>query len=176
MRSHIRNQDIGSEGIFFLIGKNTRVSDSHDIRIDDLKSEIELNGDFIVGDYVDSYRNLTLKTFSGYKYVHDSCSQDVKWILFQDDDTVVAEKNFQELLVSSSNITTCLVNKHSREEVIRADSPGRSQYEIDHFSVSRDEYPLDLYPTYCGGPCTLLSRYHVDRIYEGFGQFYIIYE
>ena len=46
MRSHIRNQDIGSEGIFFLIGKNTRVSDSHDIRIDDLKSEIELNGDF----------------------------------------------------------------------------------------------------------------------------------
>ena len=41
--------------------------------------------------------------------------------------------------------------------------------------MSRDEYPLDLYPTYCGGPCTLLSRYHADRIYEGLGQFYIIH-
>jgi len=36
--------------------------------------------------------------------------------------------------------------------------------------VSRDEYPLDAYPTYCGGPCTLLSRFDLDRIYEGFGQ------
>ena len=68
MRSHIRNQDIGSEGIFFLIGKNTHVTDSNDMRIDDLKSEIELNGDFIVGDYVDSYRNLTLKTFSDWDH------------------------------------------------------------------------------------------------------------
>ena len=76
---------------------------------------------------------LKLEPWSGYKYVHDSCSQDIKWILFQDDDTVVAEKNFQELLVSSSNITTCLVNKHSREEVIRADSRGRSQYQVVFF-------------------------------------------
>ena len=66
MRSHIRNQNIGSEGIFFLVGKDTHVTDSNDMRIDDLKSEIELNGDFIVGDYVDSYRNLTLKTFSDW--------------------------------------------------------------------------------------------------------------
>ena len=64
MRSHIRNQEIGSEGIFFLVGKSTHATDLNDKRIADLESEIALHGDFIIGDYVDSYRNLTLKTFS----------------------------------------------------------------------------------------------------------------
>ena len=30
--------------------------------------------DFIVGDYLDTYGNLTLKTFSGYKYINEYCS------------------------------------------------------------------------------------------------------
>ena len=64
MRSHIRNQEIGSEGIFFLVGKSTHATDLNDKRIADLESEIALHGDFIIGDYVDLYRNLTLKTFS----------------------------------------------------------------------------------------------------------------
>ena len=66
MRSHIRNQELGSEGIFFLVGKSTNSSDLdvNDERTADLKSEIAFYGDFIIGDYVDSYRNLALKTFS----------------------------------------------------------------------------------------------------------------
>ena len=64
MRSHIRNQGIGSGGILFLVGKSTHATDLNDKRIADLESEIALHGDFIIGDYVDSYRNLTLKTFS----------------------------------------------------------------------------------------------------------------
>ena len=64
MRSHIRNQGIGSEGIFFLVGKSALATDLNDKRTADLESEIALHGDFIIGDYVDSYRNLTLKTFS----------------------------------------------------------------------------------------------------------------
>ena len=66
MRSHIRNQGIGSEGIFFLVGKSAPATDLrvNDQRTADLKSEIASHGDFIIGDYVDSYRNLTLKTFS----------------------------------------------------------------------------------------------------------------
>ena len=39
----------------------------------DLSLEIEEFDDFIVGDHVDSYKNLTLKTFSGYKYYHQYC-------------------------------------------------------------------------------------------------------
>ena len=64
MRSHIRNQELGSEGIFFLVGKSETDLHVNDKRTADLASEIALYGDFIIGDYVDSYRNLTLKTFS----------------------------------------------------------------------------------------------------------------
>ena len=64
MRSHLRNQEIRSEGIFFLVGKNAHTTDLNDKRIAELESEIVLHGDFIIGDYVDSYRNLTMKTFS----------------------------------------------------------------------------------------------------------------
>ena len=80
--------------------------------------------------------------WSGYKFVHDSCSGDIQWILFQDDDTIIAEKKFQKLLMSSTNITTCLAEKYSRAKVIRADSRGRSEYEVDikkvnHYKVHK---------------------------------------
>ena len=64
MRSHLRNQEIRSEGIFFLVGKHAQTTDLNDKKIAELESEIALFGDFIIGDYVDSYRNLTMKTFS----------------------------------------------------------------------------------------------------------------
>ena len=51
MRSHIRNQDVASDGI-------------NDNKTTDSIAEMALYGDFIIGDYVDSYQNLTLKTFS----------------------------------------------------------------------------------------------------------------
>ena len=50
--------------MFFLVGKSEHATDFNNKRINDLKSEIALHGDFIIGDYVDSYRNLTMKTFS----------------------------------------------------------------------------------------------------------------
>ena len=71
---------------------------------------------------------------SGYKYVHDSCSPDIKWILFQDDDTIIAENKFQKLLMHSTNITTCLAKKYSKAQVIRADSRRRSKYEVKNFN------------------------------------------
>ena len=51
--------------------------------------------DFIIGDFIDSYRNITLKTFSGYKYVSEYCSHDEnKLILMHDDDILINEINF----------------------------------------------------------------------------------
>ena len=82
----------------------------------DLSLEIEEFDDFIVGDYIDTYKNLTLKTFSGYKYYHQYCggakaswqqqqtgdksqmveSDDgIQWVLMQDDDTVIDTVIFQ---------------------------------------------------------------------------------
>ena len=90
----------------------------------DLSLEIEEFDDFIVGDYIDSYKNLTLKTFSGYKYYHQFCGgaqaswqqqqagdksptatndNGVQWVLMQDDDTVIDEHLFSYLLDDLKN-------------------------------------------------------------------------
>ena len=159
MRSHIRNQDVESEGLFFLLG-GAQLETGINKNATDMIAEMALYGNFIVGNYVDSYRNLTLKTFSdrdqqllpitnrnvrfivrlrtrvlillsGYKYVREFCPQGVKFILFQDDDTIIAEQKFQKLLVSSR--TACLAKKYSRAKVIRTDSRGRSEYEVKFF-------------------------------------------
>ena len=60
---------------------------------------MEKFNDFIIGDFIDSYRNLTLKTFTGYRYVNEYCNlNDLEFILMQDDDTLINEKNFENLL------------------------------------------------------------------------------
>ena len=64
MRSHIRNQDVASDGLFFLLGGAQLETGINDNKTTDLIAEMALYGDFIIGDYVDSYQNLTLKTFS----------------------------------------------------------------------------------------------------------------
>ena len=43
----------------------------------ELQSELIQFDDFIVGDYLDTYGNLTLKTFSGYKFINEYCSSIV---------------------------------------------------------------------------------------------------
>ena len=81
MRSHTRNQKGQIQGVFFLVGK----SNQSDQRTRILETEIEKFNDFIIGDYIDAYKNVTKKTFSGYKYVTEYCHHDHKWVLYLDD-------------------------------------------------------------------------------------------
>ena len=90
----------------------------------DLSMEIEEFDDFIIGDYIDSFKNLTLKTFSGYKYYRQYCGgaqaswqqqqtgdksqgadidDGIQWVLMQDDDTVIDEHLFSYLLDDLKN-------------------------------------------------------------------------
>ena len=116
--------------MFFLIGQvdsNDKKGVQGQKKMMDLEKEIEEFEDFIVGDYIDSYKNLTLKTFSGYKYYHQYCGgakvswqkehaahsagksaesdedHGVQWVLMQDDDTVIDEHLFSFLLDDLKN-------------------------------------------------------------------------
>ena len=77
-------------------------------RVKELNSEMRQFNDFVVGDYMDSYRNLTLKTFSGYQYIHEYCHNKnadtkEKWVLMQDDDTIIDEHRFSYLIDDLDN-------------------------------------------------------------------------
>lgn len=60
-----------------------------------MQKEMDNYNDFIIGDFIDSYRNLTLKTFTGYKYVNEYCLHNKNmFVLIHDDDTLINEINF----------------------------------------------------------------------------------
>ena len=111
--------------MFFLIGQvdsNDKNIVDNNAKMVDLEQEIEEFQDFIVSDYIDSDKNLTLKTFSGYKYYHQYCSGaeaswlkehagqsagksdknidqvGVQWVLMQYDDTILDEHLFSYFL------------------------------------------------------------------------------
>ena len=60
---------------------------------------------------------------------------------------------------------TCLMQA-GKLEVLRPDSFFAGKYNIDHYSVTKEEYALDYYPPFCIGACTLLSRSTVQQIYK----------
>ena len=45
--------------------------------------------------------------------------------------------------------TTCLLYKWSNAMVVRPDDTSLNKYDRDHSGVSKEEYDLDMYPTYC---------------------------
>ena len=64
-----------------------------------LEEEMETYDDFIIGDFVDSYRNLTLKTLTSYTYFAEYCNPKItKWIVLNDDDTFVDQFELDQLL------------------------------------------------------------------------------
>ena len=77
-------------------------------RVKELNSEIRQFNDFVIGDYMDTYNNLTWKTFSGYQYFHEYCQNKngdtkQKWVLMQDDDTIIDEHRFSSLINDLDN-------------------------------------------------------------------------
>ena len=63
VRSHIRNQRSKYNRTLFLIG----TVPGEDPRKNQLIDEIQEFNDFIIGDYIDTYRNLTKKTYTAYR-------------------------------------------------------------------------------------------------------------
>ena len=54
--------------------------------------EIEKFDDVIIGDFFDSYQNLTLKTWTGHRFVNSKYFKDCQtadWVIFHDDDAFV---------------------------------------------------------------------------------------
>ena len=72
--------------LYFVLGK----SDSKTSEIS-ITQEIETFDDIVIGDFVDSYRNLTMKTLAAHTFLNSShfspCSTN--WVIFHDDDSFV---------------------------------------------------------------------------------------
>ena len=90
-------QKQGSVPALFVIG----LSRNKEVNKNELKlnEEMRIYDDFIVGDFVDSYRNLTLKTLTSYTYFATYCdANQTQWVVLNDDDTFVDQFQLDRLL------------------------------------------------------------------------------
>ncbi|GAB6020231.1 hypothetical protein CHUAL_002951 [Chamberlinius hualienensis] len=153
----------------FFIGQST--DENVDIT---LKAEIERYHDIIQGDYIDSYKNLSLKAISALKWMKDNCLT-AKYVLKVDDDMFVNVYNLVRHLQylskyeeqskkgsgtkepsGSNGIIHCLV--WNKMNVLRNSN--------SKWYVTKLEYPDDIYPPYCSGSAFFMESNLVPLLYD----------
>ncbi|XP_078657363.1 beta-1,3-galactosyltransferase 1-like [Branchiostoma floridae x Branchiostoma belcheri] len=125
-----------------------------------LEKEAHENGDMLFGDYVDSYRNLTLKVLHGLKWARDECEPE--FLLKTDDDCFVNTPLFLKLLQEhrphKTDFYTGSVFQGSKLTVIR---DPRSKWH-----VSEDDHLSDSYAPYASGIGYMVSRQALEKILD----------
>ncbi|XP_077982035.1 beta-1,3-galactosyltransferase 1-like [Glandiceps talaboti] len=122
-----------------------------------VKRENEEYDDIIMGDFIDSYHNLTLKIIMGFKWVKYYCPH-AKFILKADDDVYVNYAN--------------LINFLSRENpshfaaghVYLHQTPNRNSSH--KWYMSNEIFPATTYPPFCSGTGYVMSFDVVRDTYE----------
>lgn len=126
--------------------------------------ESEVYQDIVQEDYIDNYRNLTYKAMSGLKWIDKHCkSNQIKIILKTDDDMMIFTDRLQRHLQSMTGFPTRPVTN-----TIICDVWVNRKVERTagmKWSVSKDEFSRDRYPTYCPGLALLMTPDLVHKLW-----------
>ena len=137
--------------VVFIIGKSIEV-ENDDPREEKITQEQGQHEDLIIGDFVDTYYNLTLKTLSAISWADKYC-RGVEWFFFTDDDVILnpsaLHKKFSET-AQDVNSVHCLLHTGNRD-VVR-DPTGL----YGKWAIPVEVIPQDKFPIFCGGPAYLL--------------------
>ena len=139
----------------FLLGKG---SDGEDETIASaIRREIDEHDDIIIGDFVDSYDNLPLKTLSGYTYLAEKCPDTIKWVMFHDDDALINNERAIRFFNERAQPMNCFgfLGQQQRPHRWAKYNVTMEQWETGHY-----------YPQFCSGPCNGISREAALKIYE----------
>ncbi|GAB6029920.1 hypothetical protein CHUAL_005618 [Chamberlinius hualienensis] len=121
--------------------------------------EDQVYNDIIQEDFVDSYRNLTLKSIMMVKWATTFCPQ-AEFLLKIDDDCFLNPKNFLKTLNNIKNVDEPLVFG----QIFKNGRPHRNIKS--KWYLSREEYPKSKYPDFISGPSYVHTRGAYPLIYE----------
>ncbi|KAM4640890.1 beta-1,3-galactosyltransferase 4 [Discoglossus pictus] len=121
-----------------------------------LKQEAEFHGDIIQANFMDTYRNLTLKTLSGLAWASQKCI-GAQYLLKVDDDVYINTVALTKFLHRQTG-SLYLGRVHWRV------SPMRNP-ESSHF-VPVNLYEHSHFPPYCGGSGYVLSQDVAHRLLQ----------
>lgn len=137
----------------FLIGQS-----SHQPSNIIIESEIRNYRDILIGSYVDSYRNLTIKIMHGLYWASRTCP--CSYVLKTDDDVYVNPLLLNQLITSNTPTENLylglVVQSPEKLQVIRNPS--------SKWAVTEEEYPESHYPPYAVGMGYLLSADVVHKM------------
>lgn len=173
--NHEENRDIlrrfipGSYKKVFVVGHSLNDTENSEIR-----NESRKNGDLLVGGFIDSYQNLTVKHLTGYEFVHRHCRR-ASMVIKIDDDIFV---NFQKLAKylqeefpppksDPINITDRIGYNMYRCFVIHKALVVRSESKIyQKWAVPKSIYKDLFYPDYCSGWAYITTVGAIDIILD----------
>lgn len=122
--------------------------------------ENRLYGDLIQQDFVDSFRNLTLKLIQQFHWMHHRCPQ-ARFFMTADDDIFIHMPNLVSYLqdLSSRGVVDFWIGR-----VHRGAPPIRSK--DSKYYVPYEMYQWSSYPDYTAGAGYVVSGDVADRIYQ----------
>ncbi|CAL8123580.1 unnamed protein product [Orchesella dallaii] len=150
--------------VIFLLGEEEPIPKPHQQQVkSDIETELVNNGDLVMGNFVDTYRNLSYKHIMGYKWVLEYCSHaDFVWKVDDDmfiDTLTIIDWRATEL---ERKKKTKLIDMYC--PVIAGSKPQRE--DGLKWSISKDVWPFDTYPTYCSGVAYGISMDWIRKIYS----------
>ena len=111
--------------------------------------------DIIIGNFRDTYSNLSLKTKAAYEYFalcENKEEHSASTLVIHDDDTLVRVDRIVQLFGSSGPPANKLFGHVHRGVTVMND-----WMEEKGFTVSDKLWKHDFWPTYIAGPCVIMS-------------------
>jgi hypothetical protein len=142
----------------FLMGRSSK----EDVQ-KKLQAESEKYGDIVQGDFMDVYKNLTLKGLMGLKWISTYCRQ-ADFAIKADDDAFVNIFNLLHVLKQNEGkkkVVACSVWGDNSMPILRDPS------KCSKWCVRFNEFPGQRYfPKYCAGLTYALSRDLIPLMYN----------
>ena len=138
-----------STRLVFALGVDRNVS------ADAVRAESEIYDDIIQGNFVDAYKNLTLKSLFGLKWVSEQCAR-VPYMLKSDDDTFISIPYLIEIL-QATRPTRSIIGPHNLRSPV---------YRTGRWAISKELFPFNRYPEYESGSGYVITVDIVRELYE----------
>ncbi|KAI8515217.1 Beta-1,3-galactosyltransferase 5 [Branchiostoma belcheri] len=129
-----------------------------------LEQENRVHKDLIQEDFVDSYRNLTLKTVMCLKWASEFCPR-AKFVLKADDDTFV---NIFNLVRHLGRLNATQAKRFVTGRVYTGGKPVRIARDPteERWCLAREDFPRETFPRYPGGYAYVISGDITRMVYE----------
>ena len=135
----------------FVLGRSLKGNESY------IKDENSLYEDIILGSFIDSYNNLTLKTTSMLEWVDNYCNK-AKFVLKTDDDMFINIPKLLDFIGKHWNDKRKIFGKlASKWKPIRK--------KASKYYVSLQQYKHSIFPSFTTGPAYLITSDVVHDLY-----------